>query len=328
MNSLFQPLINRLRDSYTYRNKINFNEYFAHTFKSDLTEQDASDAIERELLSSKPSMIARFGGIELDVLTDYLEVNKPKIIQTLDYIKGDFNNFGWREPVIDKLNLFSKKNEDKYKQVEKFSQLFLQDIKCVDILGSWQENEKRVKKYYPQELITVDLKDLEPYYHPNPWSKTLKDKKVLVVNPFTKSIKEQYEKRELLFEDKNALPQFELKTINTFHTFFGIHQDKFDDWFDVLDFMKSQMDEQDYDIAIIGCGPYGFHLAAHAKRRGKKAIHLGGATQLLFGIIGKRWETTGWKDLFHFKNDHWIRPSKEETPDFVTTNNLDFSAYW
>lgn len=48
--------------------------------------------------------------------------------------------------------------------------------------------------------------------------------------------------------------------------------------------MKDEIDKQDYDIALIGCGAYGFPLAAHIKRSGKKAIHLGGALQLLFGI--------------------------------------------
>lgn len=32
----------------------------------------------------------------------------------------------------------------------------------------------------------------------------------------------------------------------------------------------------DYDICLIGYSAYGFPLAAHAKRKGKKAVHLGG----------------------------------------------------
>lgn len=50
------------------------------------------------------------------------------------------------------------------------------------------------------------------------------------------------------------------------------------------------MDAVDYDIVLLGCGAYGFPLAAYAKRRGKQAIHMGGSLQLLFGIKGKRWE--------------------------------------
>ena len=45
----------------------------------------------------------------------------------------------------------------------------------------------------------------------------------------------------------------------------------------------------DFDTAIIGCGAYGFPLAAKLKAAGKQAFHMGGATQLLFGIKGSRW---------------------------------------
>ena len=54
--------------------------------------------------------------------------------------------------------------------------------------------------------------------------------------------------------------------------------------------MKAQIDKEDFDICLIGAGAYGFPLAAYVKRKGKKAVHLGGALQLLFGIKGSRWE--------------------------------------
>ena len=67
----------------------------------------------------------------------------------------------------------------------------------------------------------------------------------------------------------------------------------------------------DFDIAIIGCGAYGFVLGAALKDMGKAAIHLGGATQLLFGIRGKRWDDFGgvYTDMI---NDYWVRPSSDE----------------
>ena len=79
----------------------------------------------------------------------------------------------------------------------------------------------------------------------------------------------------------------------------------------------------DFDIAIIGCGAYGFHLAAHVKRIGKKAVHLGGATQALFGIIGKRWENN--KVSFYI-NENWIRPLLEEIPE--NANTVEGGCYW
>ena len=41
---------------------------------------------------------------------------------------------------------------------------------------------------------------------------------------------------------------------------------------------------KNFDIALIGCGAYGFPLAAFVKGIGKKAVHIGGPLQLFFGI--------------------------------------------
>ena len=100
--------------------------------------------------------------------------------------------------------------------------------------------------------------------------------------------------------------------------------------------MKDEIDKQDYDIALIGCGAYGFPLAAHIKRSGKKAIHLGGALQLLFGIKGKRWTnpTYGMKSLpfitenyyNNMLNDFWTSPAKTEKP--LNANNVVGDCFW
>ena len=49
------------------------------------------------------------------------------------------------------------------------------------------------------------------------------------------------------------------------------------------------MDTTDYDVVLIGAGAFSLPLVAHAKRRGKVGIHMGGSLQILFGILGKRW---------------------------------------
>lgn len=91
--------------------------------------------------------------------------------------------------------------------------------------------------------------------------------------------------------------------------------------------MKNEINKTDFDIAIIGCGAYGFSLAAHVKRIGKKAVHLGGATQLLFGIIGKRWESADiYIKKFTFKNDYWVRPLESEKPN--NSEKVEGSTYW
>jgi hypothetical protein len=98
--------------------------------------------------------------------------------------------------------------------------------------------------------------------------------------------------------------------------------------------MEDRMDSTEYDIALIGCGAYGFPLAAHAKRMGKKAVHLGGALQILFGIKGKRWEdpnysvgfgnrTNPYLEMF---NEYWVRPSADECPK--DAKSVENGCYW
>jgi hypothetical protein len=63
---------------------------------------------------------------------------------------------------------------------------------------------------------------------------------------------------------------------------------------------------------------------------GKKAIHLGGSTQLLFGIKGKRWEDPNYgfngTSYSSFFTQHWVRPSLEETPQ--DSNSIEDGCYW
>ena len=88
--------------------------------------------------------------------------------------------------------------------------------------------------------------------------------------------------------------------------------------------MKNQISNCDYDVAIIGCGAYGLPLAAHVKRMGKVGIHIGGATQILFGIKGKRWESI--PAVSKLINEHWVKPLPEETPSEF--RNMEDGAYW
>ncbi|MBC3795424.1 hypothetical protein [Spirosoma utsteinense] len=113
----------------------------------------------------------------------------------------------------------------------------------------------------------------------------------MIIHPFEESIKAQYNKRKLLFNNVLLLPDFKITVLKAVQSVAGNGvKSGFDSWFGALDYMKSRINEIDFDIAIIGCGAYGMPLAAHVKDTGKQAIHMGGETQIMFGIKGKRWE--------------------------------------
>ena len=84
--------------------------------------------------------------------------------------------------------------------------------------------------------------------------------------------------------------------------------------------MENEISRKDFDVALIGCGAYGFPLAAYVKRLGKQAIHVGGPLQLYFGIKGKRWDNSG------LYNEYWISPSDNERPKNL--NKVEGGCYW
>jgi hypothetical protein len=296
------------------------------TFNTDFKGQYANELIKNILLDDKPAMIARFGNSELQTLVNYLEITESKFTKYYKYITYQSNNLEWKRHNIELLTVNAGFFPDTPEHIEKYCKAFIDDISKIDILGSWLESEKKVEKFYSENLKTVGFADLEPYYHQKPWTKALEGKNVLVIHPFEDSIIKQYEKRKFLFKDPNVLPSFNLKTIKSVQTIAGNNQEKYRDWFHALDIMKEQMEKTDFDIALIGCGAYGLPLAAHAKKIGKKGFHLGGATQVLFGIIGDRWLNSGGYKNFNFHNEHWIRPSKDETPK--NSDKIEGATYW
>ena len=296
------------------------------TFTLNVDEANiASDKIYELLSASEPCMIARFGATESNILKNYIGINS-KNRSFLDFITNKCSPWWWNKRILKNFNVWSGFFPINTLLVEKYCKLVFSDVPAVDILGNWKANENLCEDKL-QKAFKVEFQYLEPFFSNRPWTKALEGKKVLVIHPFKDSIENQYKKRELLFKN-NLLPKFELKTIKAVQTVAN-EKSEFKNWFEALDYMKNQMNEIDYDIALIGCGAYGFNLAAHAKRMGKKSFHLGGVLQMLFGIIGKRWENPNLFNGFYLKlfNEHWVRPLNEERPKqaHLIENN---TSYW
>lgn len=273
---------------------------------------EASDAIYKLLTSDKPCMIARYGSVELQNVCAYRSMTNPKH-SVLQYISNQQFQWWWNEKNCQQMKSNAGFFSNSEEQMQRFGALMCESSSEVDILGSWQEDERFLADLLPKHNSRCRLLYLEPYWATNPWSRALEGKRVLVIHPFAELIEQQYhDHRADLFKDTRVLPQFTLITIKAVQSLGG-EDNGFKDWFEALEYMKKKMDDIDYDIALIGCGAYGFPLAAHAKRTGHKAVHLAGALQLLFGIRGKRWDDPTYGEIvFHKKNQY----------------QLLFNAYW
>jgi hypothetical protein len=291
-------------------------------------EQDADKAAEfiyDALIADEPCMIARFGSTELTCLTNYIGVTQQKNRFT-EYIKGESEPWWWEPKIINQMQQWSGFFPARADKIEQFCELMIQDIPGTDILGSWLPDERLFAQVL-QYCKKVNFELLNPYFSKTPWTKALAGKKVLVVHPFARTIEQQYKKRELLFKD-DLLPQFELMTVQAVQSIAG-NPTEFADWFAALGAMKAQIDKHDYDICLIGCGAYGFPLAAHVKRMGKKGLQLGGSLQLLFGISGKRWANPNYNSQYNFAelmNEHWVTPADAEKPTGAA--QVENECYW
>jgi hypothetical protein len=290
----------------------------------DYTGQAASDYIKDSLSRRQPCMICRFGFTELECVLTHLHIveSRSLVSKYVDFLRDRRGHFWWDEAITGPISELSGFFPTMESFLDRFAQLMLRDCRHIDVLGSWLQSERQIQSYYPQAKI-VQLTDLEPYFHANPWSEVLAGKKVLVIHPFSASIESQYRKRKHLFQDQRVLPEFELITLRAVQSIAN-NVVPFGNWFQALESMCRQIGEIDFDVAIIGAGAYGFPLAAFIKQNGRQAIHLGGAVQILFGIKGSRWDNH--PVISKLYNEHWARPLSAETP--AQYKKVEQGCYW
>lgn len=298
-------------------------------------EWEKTNQLLTELFSNdKACFIGRIGTSELAVVLNYLTVhgNRSYVRKCIDYIIDDtrmpFYDTG--RPFYEIQNnagFFSGKGGNIIVEIERFAELYLKEIPMMDVCGRFSYPEKFLP--FNQDCRMVQLESLYPFFARQPWTKILEGKKVLVVHPFKDSILAQYKNhRRHLFNNPDMLPDFDLEIIKAVQTIAG-EKSPFKDWFEALDFMKEEITKRNFDFLIVGCGAYGLPLAAFAKSLNKKALHLGGGAQLLFGIKGKRWEgryhgdDTRFTDLF---NEYWTYPSDAERPR--NAQKVEGACYW
>ena len=323
MQKKFIKLLKKLRRRYIERHDLPQPRPLNKEMDPDII----SSHIREKLLSPEPCMLSRFGAVEIGCVVNYLGIyhQKRKIIK---YIKGEAFPWWWGEetmyPMRNNAGFFSATPE----LLKRFSEMMIEDMPLIDILASWRFEEEYFSKEL-QNAYKIDFEPYNPFWSDVPWTAALENKKVLVVHPFAETIQKQYLRKELIHKDPRVLPTFDWQTIKAIQTIGNQGDGRFETWFDALEFMKNEIDKMDYDVCLLGCGAYGMPLAAHVKRSGKKAVHLGGSLQLLFGIRGARWENSNYNATYNYSklmNEFWVKPSATETPS--KAQQVEEGCYW
>jgi len=207
-------------------------------------------------------------------------------------------------------------------------------LPALDCVAQWNPSnpvgEREILQRTCPRAVVCKLRSLEPYYEEAPedrWSIAL-PARVAVVSPFAASIASQWAKRDnvwksrtmwntttevvpvrcgynpILADAENAWPAFT--------------------WREAVTAMVEAVVATGATAALIGCGALSLPIGAELKRRGISAIHMGGATQILFGIKGRRWATH--TVISTFFNEAWVSPSATEIPK--RADSVEGGCYW
>jgi hypothetical protein len=269
--------------------------------------------------AGRPVAAGKIGDTELEVLV--------KFEQARGNGSAFFESITEKGHELDLLHLncgvFPKREDVVVEWVERY----LTALSNIDLLAVWHNKGEAeiLRKYAPRATLT-EITALEPYYHDAPWTRALAGRRVIVVTPFHDSIVRQWREhrgRDLFPANPDVLPDFRLTVVRSPFSA-ALSKPVHADWHTALTDMKNTIASIEFDVAIVGAGAWSLPLCSFVSAElGRSAVHLGGATQILFGVRGRRWNETVIGRLF---NEHWIRPLPQERPRLNRMN--DGGAYW
>jgi hypothetical protein len=269
--------------------------------------------------SNKPFLIGRNGTIELDVLIKY-------------FCNGNISN---EEKTKLELNAGIFPPDLFIEYYEEYSE----SLRNADAIAEgWyvplKDYEKVILDSINKNRYKLLLRNLEPYYVKPElrWTQHLAGKRVAIINSFAEICETQTYMSKAIWGDnsESLLPSntiwIPIRTYYSPRLANGVSQwpESIHNWKDAVDFTVEKVLQEACNVAIIGCGGIGMIIGHKLKEKGLQCIVMGGATQILFGIRGKRWETH--ETISKFFNDAWVVP-----PDSCKPQNYNFienGCYW
>jgi hypothetical protein len=300
-------LWNALQPSYrAARDKLNEVRLWAAVRgQMNFDAASGNDQVRRALESGKPLGLGKIGSLEAEGAACYLAGNDYSPIL--------------RKQLLENVGIHPNDRT----HLDSFCETFVRAADQLDMLAcQGHPGECAIIKRVPNRPL-VRLRAFESWLHPHPWSAALGGKRVVVITPFAKSVTTQFARRAEIWRDQNVLPPCELRAVRM-PLSPGLVAPVHRSWRERLDALIEDLEGAPYDVILVGAGGLSLPLVAHAKAQGKVGFHLGGHTQILFGITGRRWD----KDdaLHRLQTPAWVRPSGDEAP--ATVVKVEQGCYW
>jgi hypothetical protein len=281
--------------------------------------EQSNEFLKRLLLSNKPFLLSRLGIGSETIVTYLLSLGKQ----------------------IDERNVYVLNNNNgiycnTFEQIESFGRKYEGCIEHSTVLAEWGNKISGIhpcEQYFinKYKMPRVTSRILEPFYCIEngliPWSHQLLGKKVLIVNPFVDSMQEQLKNNFKIYKEHDIFLEGQTFVFYKSYVTSGFNHIH-DNWTETFQLMCDDISKLDFDIALLGCGGYGLPLSDYIHvTLNKTAIYVGGGLQLLFGVMGKRWENNEmWKRIIAENDTKFIRPSQSE--QIKNQNNIEGGCFW
>lgn len=273
---------------------------------------DGNNFISHYLKNNKPFAAGKIGITELNILYCFYQLKNN--LSLIPHLKHEVEDIAGLYP-------YTEQN------VINFAEKLLSLLPNIDLIPVWNKVIPQFEMYildnFCKNSYRTTLEQLEPYFDNNPWTKYLENKKVLVFSPFADSIDKNFNNLEKIWSGK-IKNNFELKTYKYPFALKITNENIYCNSNEIYKHYLNILENETFDVGIFGTGYTSLLFTLRCKQLGKAGIHLGGSTQILFGIKGRRWkEIDRFKNVF---NDYWTEPLEHEKP--LKLNTVEGGCYW
>lgn len=277
-----------------------------------------------------PFFVGKIGTSELDVILFYINHRQKDSPKSYPIVE--------RTHLTKNGGIFPATNES----IDAWARHMINDVlPAGDGYAEWNPirgaNERIILNILTPNSERFPLRALEPYYMPEPdfrWTHKLAGVRIAVVSPFSKTIAAQWERKEEIWKGLGNIWNSVFPTIIPvfagYSPYLTTGAGKWPSavisggWRAAVESIVSDVVASGAKFAIVGCGALSLPVCYALKMRGISAIHLGGATQILFGIKGRRWLSHG--VISTFFNDAWVFPDATEVPSEALA--VEGGCYW
>lgn len=270
--------------------------------------------------------ISRIGGSDFKAVAEYID--NPDQINSSTWVDfhlkrvRDLNGFFDFESKLENFEKYLNICYDAYKSsaIIAYAGKTIPNFEKTISRGrlSFPENQEKFIKEVCANKNCVDWQSLclNPRKFLDSMKVWAKDKKILIVSPFSESIRLQFEKKDNLFYNF-VYPKFHLVTYTSSITYNNDEDNptslnvSTSNWVEECQKMMKEISQLDFDVALLSCGSYALPIGNFIDIvLQKKAIYTGVAMNYYFNIYGENLKDR--YEAFGCNLDYQIDPIENE----------------